>query len=179
MNVCFTRPGIPARLPYIVVPCCVRVPPSRSDSSSPPNRSALISHPLATTGCMKLSSWLPVVRSTPRLHQRPSAHPDGYDWTDRYPSVLAALKSLQITSCLIDGEVVVTNARGLAVFNALRYGDRVKPHAVLLAFDLLELDGEDFREFPIEVRKRQLARLCDGAPAGLQLVEPFTVTVPK
>jgi bifunctional non-homologous end joining protein LigD len=72
---------------------------------------------------------------------------------------------------LIDGEVAVTDARGLAVFNALRYGDRIKPDAVLFAFDLLELDGEDLRERPIEIRKRALARLCDGAPSGLQLVE--------
>jgi bifunctional non-homologous end joining protein LigD len=57
------------------------------------------------------------------------------------------------------------------VFDALRYGDRVKPHAILFAFDLLELDGEDLRERPIEIRKRALARLCDGAPAALQLVE--------
>jgi len=53
---------------------------------------------------------------------------------------------------------VVCNERGLAVFDLLR-GYRHDAAAVLCAFDLLELDGEDLRRTPIEERKRILAKL--------------------
>jgi bifunctional non-homologous end joining protein LigD len=33
---------------------------------------------------------------------------NGHDWTDRFPSVVAAVKALpQVASCVIDGEVAV------------------------------------------------------------------------
>jgi bifunctional non-homologous end joining protein LigD len=40
---------------------------------------------------------------------------NGNNWTDRYPAVAAALTVLQVTSCLIDGEVTVCDERGLPV----------------------------------------------------------------
>jgi bifunctional non-homologous end joining protein LigD len=96
---------------------------------------------------------------------------NGHDWSDRYPSVFEALKALKITSCLIGGEVVVCDERGVAVFDQLRHGKRVKPGAVLYAFDLLELEGEDLRGMSIEMRKRKLVHLLDAAKAGLQISE--------
>jgi ATP-dependent DNA ligase len=41
----------------------------------------------------------------------------------------------------------------------------------LFAFDLLELNGQDLRREPIEVRKRRLATLLRSARFGLQLNE--------
>jgi bifunctional non-homologous end joining protein LigD len=61
----------------------------------------------------------------------------GYDWSERYPAVLKAVMALKINSCLIDGEVAICDERGVAVFDRLRRGPRVKPEAVLFAFDLL------------------------------------------
>jgi bifunctional non-homologous end joining protein LigD len=61
------------------------------------------------------------------------------------------------------------------VFNLLRHGPRQKTDALLYAFDLLELDGEDLRRRPIEERKEALATLLRGAPASLQLVEHLAV----
>lgn len=46
---------------------------------------------------------------------------------------------------------------------------RRKNHAVLVAFDLLELDGADLRGKPIEERKRRLAHVLRNAKPGLQL----------
>jgi bifunctional non-homologous end joining protein LigD len=51
---------------------------------------------------------------------------------------------------------------------ALQRQDR---RVFLYAFDLLELNGQDLRREPIEVRKRQLATLLRAARAGLQLNE--------
>jgi bifunctional non-homologous end joining protein LigD len=64
-------------------------------------------------------------------------------------------------SFLLDGEAIVTNERGLAVFDLIRH-KRHGSDAVLLAFDLIELDGEDLRRMPVEQRKRKMAKLVRG-----------------
>jgi ATP-dependent DNA ligase len=38
----------------------------------------------------------------------------GYDWSERYPSVVAALRSLKVGSCLLDGELVVCDDAGVS-----------------------------------------------------------------
>jgi bifunctional non-homologous end joining protein LigD len=96
---------------------------------------------------------------------------NGNDWTERYPSVVAAMYALKVKSCLIDGEIAVCDGRGLAVFDLLRHGSQIKSDAVLFAFDLLELDGEDLRPMPIEARKHKLAKLVRNAGTGLHLCE--------
>jgi bifunctional non-homologous end joining protein LigD len=84
---------------------------------------------------------------------------NGHDFSERYPAVVAAVFVLRCRSCLIDGEVVVCNEAGLAVFDQLRHGPHRNPAALLYAFDLLELDGQDLRREPIEMRKATLAGL--------------------
>jgi bifunctional non-homologous end joining protein LigD len=44
----------------------------------------------------------------------------GNDWTTRYPLVAEAVNHLKMRSCLIDGEVVCCDERGLASFQLLR-----------------------------------------------------------
>jgi ATP-dependent DNA ligase len=59
----------------------------------------------------------------------------GADFTARYPKIAAALASLSVRSCALDGEAIVVNADGLSVFDLIRY--RHHDHAaVLCAFDL-------------------------------------------
>jgi bifunctional non-homologous end joining protein LigD len=70
--------------------------------------------------------------------------------------VVEAVNHLKVRSCLIDGEVVCCDERGLAIFQKLRQR-REEPSAFLYAFDLLELNGTDLRREPIEVRKATLA----------------------
>jgi bifunctional non-homologous end joining protein LigD len=45
--------------------------------------------------------------------------------------------------------------------------------AVLIGFDLIELEGEDLRGSPIEYRKRQLSKLVRGPHPGIVLNEFF------
>ena len=73
---------------------------------------------------------------------------------------------LPVRSCLIDGEAVVCNESGLAVFDLIR-GYRHDGAAVLCAFDVLELDGRDLRHMPIEERKRILAKLLSHPHEGI------------
>ena len=75
----------------------------------------------------------------------------GNNWSDQYPLVIEAVNHLKVRSCLIDGEVVCCDERGLATFQLLRHR-RNEAQAFLYAFDLLELDGTDLRREPIEVR---------------------------
>jgi ATP-dependent DNA ligase len=45
---------------------------------------------------------------------------NGNDFTKRFPLVVAAVAALPVRSCLIDGEVIVSDKAGLAVFELLR-----------------------------------------------------------
>jgi bifunctional non-homologous end joining protein LigD len=69
-----------------------------------------------------------------------------------------------------DGEAIVTNAKGLAVFDLIR-DKRHGGDAVLIAFDLIELDGVDLRRLPIEYRKHKLAKLVRNPHPGIVLNE--------
>jgi bifunctional non-homologous end joining protein LigD len=71
----------------------------------------------------------------------------GNDWSDRFPLVIEAVNHLRVRSCLIDGELVCCDERGLARFDVLRRR-RNEVDAFLYAFDLLELDGTDLRREP-------------------------------
>src|SRR6516165_2840456 len=90
----------------------------------------------------------------------------GNDFTDRFPFIAMALKSLPVRSCVIDGEAVVCDENGLAVFDLIR-GHGSKTSAVLCTFDLLELDGKDLRRRPIEERKGLLAKLLQDRDSDL------------
>ena len=93
---------------------------------------------------------------------------NGSDFTDRFPFMAAALKLLPVRSCIIDGEAIVCNENGLAVFELIR-GHGSKTSAVLCAFDLLELDGKDLRRRPIEERKDLLAKLLHDRDSDLSI----------
>ena len=90
----------------------------------------------------------------------------GNDFTERFPLVASAVAALPARSCLIDGEAIVCNENGLAVFELIR-GHGSKTSAVLCAFDLLELDGRDLRRRPIEERKSLLAKLLHDHDSDL------------
>jgi bifunctional non-homologous end joining protein LigD len=92
----------------------------------------------------------------------------GYDWTGRYPAISVTATLLRARSFTLDGEAVVCGPNGVAVFDALHRRGTV-PEAMLYAFDLLELDGEDLRGMPLGDRKKGLARLLGGRRLGIVL----------
>jgi bifunctional non-homologous end joining protein LigD len=98
---------------------------------------------------------------------------NGHDWAPRYPLIVEAVNALKVRSCLIDGEAVACDENGLAVFELLRE----KPagqHVFLYAFDLLELNGNDLKREPFEVRKATLASLLRSCSPGVRLNEHLT-----
>jgi bifunctional non-homologous end joining protein LigD len=92
----------------------------------------------------------------------------GYDWTGRYPSIAVTATLLRARSFTLDGEAVVCGPDGVAIFEALHRRGTVT-EAMLYAFDVLELDGEDLRAMPLVDRKKRLARLLGGRRLGIVL----------
>ena len=95
---------------------------------------------------------------------------NGHDWTDRFPLIAEAAGALKVRSFLMDGEAVACDGDGMPSFDRLRYrrGDGT---VFLWAFDLIQLNGEDLRREPLEVRKATLASLLAKAGSGLRLNE--------
>jgi bifunctional non-homologous end joining protein LigD len=101
----------------------------------------------------------------------------GNNFASRFPQIVAAVTLLPVQSYLIDGEAVVCNRDGLAVFDLLREY-RHDTAAVLCAFDLLEVDGEDLRRIPIEQRKGVLAKLLSHPHAGIAFNQHYEADGP-
>jgi len=97
---------------------------------------------------------------------------NGYDFTARFPKLAAAVAALPVQSCVVDGEAIVVNRDGLSDFDLLRYRHHDQA-AVLCAFDLIELDGYDLRQQPLEDRKRTLANLLRNAGDGVAFNKHF------
>jgi bifunctional non-homologous end joining protein LigD len=100
---------------------------------------------------------------------------NGNDFADRFPLAAEAIEGLPVRSCVIDGEAIVCDDSGLAVFDLIRGHVKNASAAVLCAFDLLEVNGEDIRREPLEERKRRLAGLLRLPHDGIALNESFTV----
>jgi bifunctional non-homologous end joining protein LigD len=98
---------------------------------------------------------------------------NGYNLADRFPLIAEAIEALPVRSCVVDGEAIVCGDGGLAVFDLIR-GHATNAGAVLCAFDLLEVNGEDLRREPIEDRKRRrLAELLRLPHDGIAINEAF------
>jgi hypothetical protein len=83
---------------------------------------------------------------------------NGIDLADCFPLAAAAILALPIKLCVVDAEAIVCDDSGMAVFDLIR-GHGRNGRAILCAFDLLEVNGEDIRHEPIEDRKRRLVGL--------------------
>ena len=96
---------------------------------------------------------------------------NGHDWSDRFPLIVRAVNKLKVRSCLIDGEAVCCNDRGIPSFDKLRHRSH-DPEVFLVAFDLLELNGDDLRREPLEVCKQTLASLLRSSLCAVQCPSP-------
>jgi len=85
----------------------------------------------------------------------------GKDHTSRFPDLAKALASLTARSFILDGEVAVYDQAHISRFEWLRArpkdGRATLP--VYMVFDVLELDGKDWRPEPLWKRRRVLEEL--------------------
>ena len=97
----------------------------------------------------------------------------GHNWADRMPSIARALSALKVRSAVIDGEAIVIGEDGLSDFFTLHaaLARKSAPRAVLVAFDLMHLDGEDMRGRALEDRRAILAGVISKRVPWLQFSE--------
>ncbi|SEE30033.1 ATP-dependent DNA ligase LigD phosphoesterase module /ATP-dependent DNA ligase LigD polymerase module [Rhizobiales bacterium GAS191] len=92
----------------------------------------------------------------------------GLDWTHRFKSIASALKGLRIPSAMLDGEIVVEDAAGIASFNELvtdlKSGRQERFR--YFVFDLIYFDGSDVRKASLVDRKALLKEVLAELPAG-------------
>ena len=100
-----------------------------------------------------------------RLFSRP-----GNDLTNRFPLIVEALARLRSRSVILDGEAVCCDENGMPSFDRLRHRHH-DASVFLYAFDLIELNGDDLRREPLEVRKATLASLLGKAHPGIRINE--------
>lgn len=79
----------------------------------------------------------------------------GFDWTDRYPRVVAAAAKIKAQSFTMDGEIVCVGQDGIADFARL-HSRCFDDEAIFYAFDLMEFHGEDLKALPLIERKARL-----------------------
>ncbi|TMA77072.1 MAG: DNA ligase D [Deltaproteobacteria bacterium] len=91
------------------------------------------------------------------------------DLSERFPRIARALARIVVGDAVIDGEVCVLDPQGVPRFELIQQG-RVD-EAVLFAFDLLRLDGEDLRGRPLEERRDLLRSVLSNAPPEVRLAE--------
>ena len=96
--------------------------------------------------------------------------------TGRYPELKDLAQFVKAKNAILDGEVVALDAEGKASFSLMQQrtgfrpgGKRVAAKAevpvLYYAFDLLYLDGEDWRKVPLEERKGKLASVIVAGDA--------------
>jgi bifunctional non-homologous end joining protein LigD len=86
------------------------------------------------------------------------------DLAPRFPRVYEALQKMKVGEAVLDGEIVVLDAKGAPRFQLLQQGGNER----LFLFDVLWLEGEDLRRKPYVERRRILEKLCAKAPAGIE-----------
>jgi bifunctional non-homologous end joining protein LigD len=90
--------------------------------------------------------------------------------TQRYPELKDLPKFVKAKTAILDGEVVALDDQGRASFSLMQQRTGFRPGGrrgvvnadvpvLYYAFDLLYLDGYDWRKMPLEERKKKLASL--------------------
>jgi bifunctional non-homologous end joining protein LigD len=108
-----------------------------------------------------------VAGGEPRLRTR-----NGKDWTESFPSLVAALEKLKARNAVLDMEAVIVDAAGKSSFQALQEalgeGGNAQKIAAY-AFDLLHLDGMDLTKLPLTERKEKLRNLLEKSKQDTSL----------
>src|ERR1700726_1091743 len=98
----------------------------------------------------------------------------GNDWTNRFRKIASDAWHINSGSAIIDGEVVVPAADGTSDFSVLQ--NELKGRSkkiVMVAFDLLYLNGYDLRKLPLSDRKALLQKTI--AKTDIQFSESFAI----
>lgn len=155
------KPSDPAQPCLLLDPMPARVPPCLALLKPKPPHGPKWSYEI------KWDGWRGAIHIEPtglRILAR-----NGHDWTRRFPAVAEGAGRLGVASAIIDGEIVCFDDQGRSDFNLLqqslggRGGKRPAADAAFVAFDLLYLDGHDFQQTELSVRRHLLEGLISAA----------------
>ncbi|MCP8466241.1 DNA ligase D [Pseudomonas sp. ZM23] len=102
---------------------------------------------------------------------------NGHDWSAKLPELCKALAGLEVDSAWLDGEILVVDEEGRPDFQRLQNAfDAGLSEAIRYTlFDLLWLDGMDYRDKPLEERRAALQDLLrESSSDRLRYSEDFT-----
>ena len=95
----------------------------------------------------------------------------GQDLAERFPRILNDLgRGLRSPNCVVDGEIVAFDDAGVPRFNLVQ---KAEGAISLLLFDVLELEGEELYDRPLEERRALLEGLVDETSATVRLSRAF------
>ena len=98
----------------------------------------------------------------------------GNDWTKRFKKVAHDAWHIKAASAVVDGEIVVPAADGTTDFSVLQNELRGSSKTiVLVAFDLLYLNGRDIRKESLARRKAELKKIIGRT--DIQFSESFEI----
>lgn len=98
----------------------------------------------------------------------------GHDWTRRFKKVADDAWHIKASSAVIDGEIVAPASDGTTDFSVLQNELKgTSTRIVLVAFDLLYLNGWDVRKLPLHQRKAELKKIITGS--DVQFSESFEI----
>lgn len=90
------------------------------------------------------------------------------EWTDRLPTVAAAIQEIPARSMIIDGELISNAGDFYDIPTAIKWR-----RVAFAAFDLLHHNGNDLRRMPLTGRKQSLAKLLVKSREPIILSEVF------
>lgn len=85
---------------------------------------------------------------------------NGLSFNSKFPSIVDAFANWD-RQVILDGELLIEDSKGLAHFQLLQHGEPIPAKHSLRyhVFDILMLDGNDLRDYPVVERKDLLERL--------------------
>jgi bifunctional non-homologous end joining protein LigD len=124
----------------------------------------LVSRPFHRDGWIyeeKVDGWRMLahkVAGTVRLVSR-----NGLDHTSRFPAIAAALRKLDASGLIVDGEVAVYDALLVSRFEWLRHASPpdLSTPPLFMVFDCLQARGKDLRSQPLYVRRNVIEDVLD------------------
>jgi bifunctional non-homologous end joining protein LigD len=142
-------------------------------------------HPRAPSG----ATWVHEIKwdgYRAQLHKRDSGTcmftRRGYDWSDRFQSIVLAAGQLNTHATILDGEVIVPTGEGRSDFGALESELSKKQPSnrlVFYAFDILHLEVFDLRGCALLDRKRVLHALLQNVTGPIAYSEHLVADGPQ
>ena len=89
-------------------------------------------------------------------------------WTPKLQSLVRYAQQLSAREAILDGEVVVLDAKGVSQFQSLQnaFNEAQTAQLIYFVFDLLYLDGYDLTGAPLDDRKKLLSALLKKTPSS-------------